>query len=148
MAALYRAPSAELRSFRTGRFASAAERAILINGVRWTPFFKMARPAGLEPATTNLEGWCSIQMSYGRGKRRVFYTIMGNSLMRTAGASCGLSCTRRFAVLRVGVVTVGCAAAAHSGVHPSHEQIQILVKFHETLPALWLQRSPSSDIEC
>ena len=41
----------------------------------------MARPAGLEPATPNLEGWCSIQLSYGRGKRRVFYTITSISLI-------------------------------------------------------------------
>ena len=26
----------------------------------------MVRPAGLEPATTRLEGGCSIQLSYGR----------------------------------------------------------------------------------
>jgi hypothetical protein len=26
----------------------------------------MARPAGLEPAATGLEGRCSIQLSYGR----------------------------------------------------------------------------------
>jgi hypothetical protein len=25
----------------------------------------MATPAGLEPATISLEGWCSIQLSYG-----------------------------------------------------------------------------------
>src|SRR3712207_4965897 len=30
----------------------------------------MARPAGLEPATPRLEGACSIQLSYGRGRRR------------------------------------------------------------------------------
>src|SRR5579885_2757424 len=29
----------------------------------------MARPAGIEPATTSLEGWCSIQLSYGRVRR-------------------------------------------------------------------------------
>ena len=27
---------------------------------------RMARPAGVEPATTRLEGECSIQLSYGR----------------------------------------------------------------------------------
>ena len=27
---------------------------------------EMVRPAGLEPATTRLEGGCSIQLSYGR----------------------------------------------------------------------------------
>ena len=27
---------------------------------------RLVRPAGIEPATTSLEGWCSIQLSYGR----------------------------------------------------------------------------------
>ena len=30
------------------------------------PHEDMARPAGFEPATTRLEGGCSIQLSYGR----------------------------------------------------------------------------------
>ena len=30
----------------------------------------MVRPAGLEPATTSLEGTCSIQLSYGRPGQR------------------------------------------------------------------------------
>ena len=33
----------------------------------WT-LRKVARPAGLEPATPGLEGRCSIQLSYGRGR--------------------------------------------------------------------------------
>lgn len=27
---------------------------------------KLVRPAGFEPATTSLEGWGSVQLSYGR----------------------------------------------------------------------------------
>src|SRR3546814_8106660 len=33
---------------------------------RVPPTQRMARPAGVEPATTSLEGSCSIQLSYGR----------------------------------------------------------------------------------
>ena len=33
---------------------------------RVNPEWELARPAGLEPATPDLEGRCSIQMSYGR----------------------------------------------------------------------------------
>ena len=29
------------------------------------PLKRLATPAGLEPATISLEGWCSIQLSYG-----------------------------------------------------------------------------------
>ena len=29
-------------------------------------FLEVVRPAGFEPATTRLEGECSIQLSYGR----------------------------------------------------------------------------------
>ena len=30
------------------------------------PHLRLARPAGIEPATPSLEGWCSIRLSYGR----------------------------------------------------------------------------------
>ena len=30
------------------------------------PLSRLARPAGIEPATPSLEGWCSIRLSYGR----------------------------------------------------------------------------------
>ncbi len=33
------------------------------------PVREMARPAGFEPATTRLEGGCSIQLSYGRVRK-------------------------------------------------------------------------------
>ncbi len=49
---------------------------------------QMARPAGLEPATTRLEGGCSIQLSYGR------LSICIND----ADPSLGCSRTNRFAV--------------------------------------------------
>ena len=34
---------------------------------------KLARPAGVEPATTSLEGWCSIHLSYGRRRNARHY---------------------------------------------------------------------------
>lgn len=34
----------------------------------------MARPAGLEPATHSLEGCCSIQLSYERGRQQKYRT--------------------------------------------------------------------------
>src|SRR3546814_8207924 len=50
---------------------------------------RMARPAGFEPATTRLEGGCSIQLSYGRAARLVRseeHTSELQSLMRISYA--------------------------------------------------------------
>ena len=49
---------------------------------------QMAHPAGLEPATTRLEGGCSIQLSYGRLSICII----------DADPSLGCSRTNRFAV--------------------------------------------------
>jgi hypothetical protein len=43
---------------------------------------KMVRPAGIEPATTSLEGWGSIQLSYGR--EQAGWQEWGNQLRRTS----------------------------------------------------------------
>ena len=41
----------------------------------------LVRPAGIEPATTSLEGWCSIQLSYGRVRAMSFDGLcLGNLL--------------------------------------------------------------------
>jgi hypothetical protein len=37
----------------------------LLNGALPNGLLQLATPAGLEPATTRLEGGCSIQLSYG-----------------------------------------------------------------------------------
>ena len=51
---------------------------------RRTPREKVARPAGIEPATAGLEGRCSIRLSYGRLKprnfrRQTYFFQAGNS---------------------------------------------------------------------
>src|SRR3546814_5739336 len=49
--------------FRSAVDAAADHREVVH---RFPPPQRMARPAGFEPATTSLEGSCSIQLSYGR----------------------------------------------------------------------------------
>ena len=46
--------------------APDGDRACAASGARQRR--KVARPAGFEPATTSLEGSCSIQLSYGRAR--------------------------------------------------------------------------------
>jgi hypothetical protein len=41
----------------------------------------MARPAGFEPATLGLEGRCSIQMSYGRSKLKIFLLLEQDNIL-------------------------------------------------------------------
>ncbi len=36
----------------------------------------MARPARLERATPSSGGWCSIQLSYGRGRKTSYHTAL------------------------------------------------------------------------
>ena len=55
----YMVGSERRRNGRHGRTHSAGS----------NPILKLARPAGFEPATSSLEGSCSIQLSYGRVAR-------------------------------------------------------------------------------
>jgi hypothetical protein len=43
---------------------------------------KLARPAGLEPATLGLEGRCSIQLSYGRSESSILPPVLTQSARR------------------------------------------------------------------
>jgi hypothetical protein len=53
---------AELRCLFSAYFGNEALFGISANQLKY-----MAIPAGLEPATPSLEGWCSIRLSYGTG---------------------------------------------------------------------------------
>ena len=59
---------------RPSAFRSEARttRSLTIVDISWE-FCRLARPAGLEPATPGLEGRCSIQLSYGRKLRDRLY---------------------------------------------------------------------------
>ena len=48
-------------------------------------FGKLARPAGFEPATTGLEGMCSIQLSYGRSAFPITAIAPRGNRVRLAG---------------------------------------------------------------
>ncbi len=100
----------------------------------------MARPAGLEPAATRLEGGCSIQLSYGR--------MAGKSRRRVVGVEgfepptfCSQS--RRATRLRY---TPPFNERRHSrGAHNTHgtglRQREIGLEFHGYLcPTRWLVR--------
>ena len=47
----------------------------------------LVRPAGIEPATTSLEGWCSIQLSYGRGDICEHFEVLSATFDRSGDTS-------------------------------------------------------------
>ena|SRR5580765_5448192 len=58
------------RSLRTLSGPITYEELVLCGRLRTSSHANLACPEGLEPPTPSLEGWCSIQLSYGQLGRR------------------------------------------------------------------------------
>ena len=84
---------------------------------------KLARPAGVEPATTSLEGWCSIHLSYGRRRNARHYIpsvpcAQLSKLVGVEGFEPPTPCSQSRCATRLRYTPIGTHAKRRSGKPP------------------------------